>query len=51
MTPGAIGLTGELAIDLPRPRDALSPEFAGLKRKLYAMLTAHLPADVEVFAE
>ncbi len=51
MTPKAVGLTGELIIDMPRPRDPLSPEFAALKRKLYEMLTAHLPADVDLFAD
>jgi NitT/TauT family transport system ATP-binding protein len=51
MTPKAIGLTGELQIDLPRPRDALSPEFVALKRKLYGLLTAHLPEDIDMFAE
>jgi NitT/TauT family transport system ATP-binding protein len=51
MTPKVVGLTGELAIDMPRPRDALSPEFAGLKRKLYQMLTAHLPVDTDIFAD
>jgi NitT/TauT family transport system ATP-binding protein len=49
MTPGAVGLSGELAIDLPRPRDPMSPEFTRLKRKLFEMLTMHL--DVEAFAE
>jgi NitT/TauT family transport system ATP-binding protein len=51
MTPKAVGFTGELRIDLPRPRDPLSPEFAGLKRELYDMLTAHMPADADIFAE
>jgi NitT/TauT family transport system ATP-binding protein len=51
MTPGGVGLSGELLIDLPRPRDPMSTEFASLKRKLYAMLTAHVEHDAEVFVE
>lgn len=51
MTPKAVGLTGELRIDMPRPRDALSPEFASMKRQLFQMLTAHLPETTEIFAE
>ena len=51
MTPGGVGLTGELAIDLPRPRDPMSMEFAALKRKLFAMLTAHLEDAASTFVE
>ena len=50
MTPGAIGLTGEIEIDLPRPRDPMSAEFTRLKRKLFDMLTAHVDR-AELFAE
>ena len=49
MTPGSIGITGELNIDLPRPRDPMSIEFANLKRKLFSMLTAHLDAPTNTF--
>jgi hypothetical protein len=51
MTPGAVGLTGELPIDLPRPRDPLSVEFASLRRKLFEMLTAHLEDPADILAE
>jgi NitT/TauT family transport system ATP-binding protein len=51
MAPGAVGLTGELAIDLPRPRDPMTAEFVALKRKLFAMLTAHITQRGEAFAE
>lgn len=50
MTPGAIGLSGELDIDLPRPRDPMSAQFTRLKRTLFDMLTVHLDA-AEAFAE
>jgi hypothetical protein len=50
MTPGAVGLTGELDIDLPRPRDPMSAEFMRLKRRLFEMLTSHLDV-AEIFAE
>jgi NitT/TauT family transport system ATP-binding protein len=42
MTPSIIGFQGEIVIDLPRPRDSLSLEFAAIKRRLFEMLTAHL---------
>jgi NitT/TauT family transport system ATP-binding protein len=50
MAPGAIGLTGMLEINLPRPRNPLTDEFAALKRRLFGMLTAHqaYPADAYV---
>ncbi|MBX9741379.1 MAG: ABC transporter ATP-binding protein [Beijerinckiaceae bacterium] len=51
MTPRAVGLTGELRIDMPRPRDPLSPEFAAVKRRLFEMITSHLTEEVAVFAE
>ena len=51
MTPGAVGLTGELHIDLPRPRDPMSPEFTALKKKLFEMLTAHISDKAEAFVE
>ena len=51
MTPGAVGLTGELQIGLPRPRDPLSQEFAVLKQRLFRMLTAHLPEAADAFVE
>jgi NitT/TauT family transport system ATP-binding protein len=51
MTPGAVGLTGELAIDLPRPRDPMSPEFSALKHRLFQMLTANLENAADVFVE
>jgi NitT/TauT family transport system ATP-binding protein len=51
MTPGAVGLTGELPIDLPRPRDPLSVEFASLRRRLFEMLTAHLEDPADILAE
>jgi NitT/TauT family transport system ATP-binding protein len=51
MTPGGIGIAGELAIDLPRPRDPMSIEFAALKRKLFSMLTAHLEGPPSTFVE
>ncbi|MGA7331243.1 MAG: ABC transporter ATP-binding protein, partial [Pseudolabrys sp.] len=51
MTPGGIGITAELNIDLPRPRDPMSIEFANLKRKLFSMLTAHLDAPTNTFSE
>ena len=51
MTPGGIGITGELTIDLPRPRDPMSMEFAALKRKLFSMLTAHLEGPPSTFVE
>jgi len=49
--PGAIGLTGELHVDLPRPRDSMSPKFAALKQKLFQMLTAHVPETSDAFVE
>ncbi|MSO38369.1 MAG: ABC transporter ATP-binding protein [Acidimicrobiia bacterium] len=51
MTPGAVGLTGEISIDLPRPRDPMSLEFTALKRKLFDMITAHIPDRTETFVE
>jgi len=51
MTPEGIGITGELNIDLPRPRDPMSIEFANLKRELFSMLTAHLDAPTNTFSE
>lgn len=51
MTPKTIGLSGELVIDMQRPRDAMSPQFVAVKRKLFQMLTAHLPEVTEIFAE
>jgi NitT/TauT family transport system ATP-binding protein len=51
MTPKTVGLSGELRIDMPRPRDPLSPEFVAAKRKLFQMLTAYLPETTEVFAD
>jgi len=51
MTPEGIGITGELNIDLPRPRDPMSIEFANLKRELFSMLTAHLDAPTNMFSE
>ncbi len=51
MTPGAVGITGDLEIELPRPRDPMSSEFTDLKRKLYAMLTAGIDHDVETFSD
>jgi NitT/TauT family transport system ATP-binding protein len=38
MSIAARGFAGELRIELPRPRDSLSHEFADIKRKLLAML-------------
>lgn len=38
MSVAAKGIAGELAIELPRPRDPLSHEFADIKRKLLNML-------------
>ena len=51
MAPGGIGITGELSIDLPRPRDPMSMDFAALKRKLFGMLTAHLDEPANTFLE
>jgi ABC-type nitrate/sulfonate/bicarbonate transport system ATPase subunit len=51
MTPGAVGFTGDLEIDLPRPRDPMSTEFTALKRKLYDMLTIGTSRRVEAFAD
>jgi NitT/TauT family transport system ATP-binding protein len=51
MTPGTVGFQGEIAIDLKRPRDPLSPEFLATKRRLFEMITAHLDLAVEAFAE
>jgi NitT/TauT family transport system ATP-binding protein len=51
MTPGAVGLTAELAITLQRPRDPMSVEFNGLKKKLFEMLTAHIEDKPEAFIE
>ena len=51
MTPEGIGITGELNIDLQRPRDPMSIEFANLKRELFSMLTAHLDAPTNTFSE
>jgi len=51
MTPGGVGIAGELTIDLPRPRDPMSMEFAALKRKLFSMLTAHLDGPPSTFVE
>ncbi|MGC1764492.1 MAG: hypothetical protein WA769_16285, partial [Pseudolabrys sp.] len=51
MTPGGIGITGELNIDLQRPRDPMSIEFANLKRKLFSMITAHIDAPTNTFSE
>jgi NitT/TauT family transport system ATP-binding protein len=51
MTPGGVGIAGELTIDLPRPRDPMSMEFAALKRKLFSMLTAHLEGPPSTFVE
>jgi NitT/TauT family transport system ATP-binding protein len=51
MTPGASGLTGQIVIDLARPRDPLSSGFGSLKRQLFDMLTAHLPDRAEIFVE
>jgi NitT/TauT family transport system ATP-binding protein len=51
MTPGNVGFQGEIAIDLKRPRDPLSPEFLAIKRRLFEMLTAHLDIEVDAFAE
>jgi putative ABC transport system substrate-binding protein len=41
----------ELSIDLPRPRDPMSMDFAALKRKLFGMLTAHLDEPANTFLE
>jgi NitT/TauT family transport system ATP-binding protein len=51
MTPGGVGLTGELLIDLPRPRDPLTAEFALLRRTLFGMLTAHLQDSADILVE
>jgi NitT/TauT family transport system ATP-binding protein len=51
MTPGGVGIAGELTIDLPRPRDPMSMEFAALKRKIFSMLTAHLDGPPSTFVE
>ncbi len=51
MTPGAVGLTGEIEIDLPRPRDPMSAEFTALKRELYEMLVAHVADRADAFIE
>jgi NitT/TauT family transport system ATP-binding protein len=50
MTPGAVGFSGEIEINLPRPRDPMSGEFTRLKRGLFEMLTAHVNR-MELFAE
>jgi NitT/TauT family transport system ATP-binding protein len=51
MTPGNLGLQGEIHIELSRPRDPLSPEFLDFKRRLFDMLTAHLGTRTDAFAE
>jgi NitT/TauT family transport system ATP-binding protein len=51
MTPGGVGLAGELMIELPRPRDPLSIEFVALKRRLFEMLTAHSSDPAVPFIE
>ena len=51
MTPGSVGFGGEIAIDLPAPRDALSPEFMAIKRNLMEMIVAGAPKGAEAFTE
>lgn len=51
MTPGVAGFQGEIAVDLPRPRDTMGGEFIELKRELYGLLTAHVSTDGEVFSD
>jgi ABC-type nitrate/sulfonate/bicarbonate transport system ATPase subunit len=51
MTPDTVGMQGEIKIELARPRDPLSAEFAAIKRRLFEMLTAHFDAQAVAFAE
>jgi len=51
MVPGSTGMSGDLEIDLPRPRDVLSSEFIGYKRKLYDMLTGGASNEIAAFAD
>jgi NitT/TauT family transport system ATP-binding protein len=51
MSPDAVGLRGEILIDLPAPRDPLSPEFMKLKRRLLEMITASAPETADTFTE
>lgn len=51
MTPDTVGMQGEIDIDLERPRDPLSQEFASTKRRLFEMLTSHIDAHAVAFAE
>ena len=51
MSPGQVGLTGEVVVDLPMPRAPLSAEFSALKQSLYAMISAHAEQPEEAFIE
>lgn len=42
MTTGPGRIDGEIAVDLPRPRDVSSPEFNAVRRDVTRRLTSHL---------
>jgi NitT/TauT family transport system ATP-binding protein len=50
MSPGQV-LAGEISVDLPTPRDPLSPKFAAYKQQLFGMIRAHIDDAAEVFVE
>jgi NitT/TauT family transport system ATP-binding protein/sulfonate transport system ATP-binding protein len=50
MSAGPGRIVGDIAVELPRPRDVASPEFNAVRRDLARRLTSHLARSRELEA-